>query len=78
MTLRLEDPVGQEANMTAVQNKTGSDRGGVGRGLCKRFRFYFNEMPLQRNVKIQKCLNYLNSSDHFIGLGHLGSDQQII
>lgn len=33
----------------------------VGKGLCKRFGFYFHEMPLEGSVRIQKCLNYLNS-----------------
>lgn len=50
---------------------------GVGKGLCKRFGFYFHEMPLEGSVRIQKCLNYLNSSDHFAELVHLGPDQQM-
>ena len=54
-----------------------SDGDGVGRGLCKRFGLDFNETPLEGSVS-PECLNYLNSSDHFTGLIHLGSDQQII
>ena len=30
-----------------------SAQGWVGRGLCKRFGFYFNETPLEGSVRIQ-------------------------
>ena len=52
--------------------------GGVGKGLCKRFEFYFHETPWEGSVRIQKCFSYLNSSDPLTELVHLGSDQQII
>lgn len=54
------------------------EEGGVGKGPCKRFEFYFHETPLAGSVRIQKCLNYLNSSDHLTELVRFGSDQQII
>lgn len=51
---------------------------GVGKDLCKRFEFYFHETPFEGSVRILKCLNCMNSSDHFIERVCLESDQQII
>lgn len=55
MTLRLEDPVGQEANMTAVQNKMGSDRVGWAGAFVKDLDFtlmrcHCREMLRSKNV----------------------------
>ena len=38
-----------------------SDRALVGRGLCKRFGFCFNETAWERSVRIQSYLCYLKS-----------------
>lgn len=72
----LERPGGQHGRSTEHNERVIGD--GVGKDLCKRFEFYFHETPFEENVRILKCLNCLNSSDRFIGLVCLESDQQII
>lgn len=58
----------------SIERSDESDGDGVGRGLCKRFGFDFNEIFLEGSVSLE-CLNYLNFLDYFIGFIYLGLDQ---
>lgn len=72
----LERPGGQHGWSTEHNGRVMGD--GIDKDFCRRFEFYFHETLFEGSVSTLKCLNHLNSSDHFTGLVCLESDQQII